>query len=798
MKLFLHVMLCLSIASALMADTPSLGLGRYKVTIASDRVDDPDVITQLLATCRCRLEPYAEIGFNGVMIRASEATARLLGSDPRILRVEEVRETPVAAVIAPVTSTAIATTAPPSVAIAPDARPVTEANAPPWDSGVYTYDGAGNISKIGTAKTYVYDRLGRLVSGGEMTSGNRQEYTYDRNANLRTITTYKPNTSPAVRTISVDMSSNRVTAFQQNGGSTPALYDGAGRLTQSPDGAFVYDAGDMVIESTIGTAPTDVRAVHLYTASDERVATIAINGKLGSDYTIRDLSGKVLRRFKQPSPSAAWFWDEDYIYRDGQLLAAEVLTPERTLHFHPDHLGTPRVITGVGGAKVWTPELHPFGEQFGPVDPNNPDYERMKFTGHERDADSLDYMHARYYAVQWGRFLSVDPVNSANTALPQSWNRYAYSANNPLNKIDPDGRATRPYERVAQAAGGAATIIETVGAVLCMGDKAQIVAAPLRTIEKMMRLGDATGDALGKNANGSKLAAAVVHDVGVASEATLLMAGAAAPAGRAATTTQLFRAVDASEATDIAASGSFRASPNGTEFKGFFFKKADAQALGEALSQQTGDAYSVVSGRAPTSLVRTSPPHQAAGEGAGVLIRNEDLEKVTPTLINWNAMHITIFGTSSAVDLLAETADVIPNVAVLAGAGPAITAKQRLDAFIMPLMQAERFGANLASAPFDRAVILRTASADIAKGLPRFIVAGVRTRVTQPRDWAGELELFLTAAFEAIVAHNAQQQDPIERVGILLDNLFVDKVGSERAIDLLRIAAERYAAADLA
>lgn len=158
-------------------------------------------------------------------------------------------------------------------------------------------------------------------------------------------------------------------------------------------------------------------------------------------------------------------------------------------------------------------------------------------------------------------------------------------------------------------------------------------------------------------------------------------------------------------------------------------------------------------------------------------------------------MHITIFGQRSAVDLLPETAHTIPNVAVLAGTGPAITTRQRLDAFIMPLMQAERFGANLASAPFDRAVILRTTSADIAKGLPRFIVAGVRTKLKHPRDWARELELFLTAAFEAIIIHNAQQNDTIERVGILIDNLFVDRVGSECAIDLLRTAAERYAAA---
>jgi len=75
----------------------------------------------------------------------------------------------------------------------------------------------------------------------------------------------------------------------------------------------------------------------------------------------------------------------------------------------------------------------------------------MKFTGHERDfngilnvdgTDYLDYMHARFYDANIGRFLSVDPVLDLKAALkyPQTWNRYAYVHNNPVNKIDPDGR----------------------------------------------------------------------------------------------------------------------------------------------------------------------------------------------------------------------------------------------------------------------------------------------------------------------------------------------------------------------
>jgi len=59
----------------------------------------------------------------------------------------------------------------------------------------------------------------------------------------------------------------------------------------------------------------------------------------------------------------------------------------------------------------------------------------------ERDIEtSLDYFGARYLSSTQGRFISVDPaLTSANVTTPQSWNRYAYSFNNPLRYIDPTG-----------------------------------------------------------------------------------------------------------------------------------------------------------------------------------------------------------------------------------------------------------------------------------------------------------------------------------------------------------------------
>jgi hypothetical protein len=47
-------------------------------------------------------------------------------------------------------------------------------------------------------------------------------------------------------------------------------------------------------------------------------------------------------------------------------------------------------------------------------------------------------MHARFYNPNWGRFLSVDPAGGA-PRLPQTWNRYTYVHNNPVNFIDPFG-----------------------------------------------------------------------------------------------------------------------------------------------------------------------------------------------------------------------------------------------------------------------------------------------------------------------------------------------------------------------
>ena len=51
-------------------------------------------------------------------------------------------------------------------------------------------------------------------------------------------------------------------------------------------------------------------------------------------------------------------------------------------------------------------------------------------------------MHARFCDPRLGRFLSLDPVRGS-PGKPQSWNRYAYVAGNPIRYWDPKGREAR-------------------------------------------------------------------------------------------------------------------------------------------------------------------------------------------------------------------------------------------------------------------------------------------------------------------------------------------------------------------
>ncbi|MEM9553081.1 MAG: RHS repeat-associated core domain-containing protein [Acidobacteriota bacterium] len=307
-----------------------------------------------------------------------------------------------------------------------------------WDTGPIDYDMMGNPVRVG-ADRYSYDGVGRLIAaevhfpsidgpGVEQTS-----YTYDRYGNLLSVAG-----GPAPVTFAVDAQTNQLVGHD---------YDSLGNLLEFGTSTFTYDPlGSVTTLRGLG-----VNRSYLYDSGGERVATLdyAAGDEPTETWSLRGTDQLLLRQVEKSA--GGWRLVKDFVHGGGLLASIEDRggDNEAIRFFHPDHLGTPRLITNraIPGQVVSYHEYLPFGWEL--TDPNV-DNEPLQFTGHERDRnfvdpdepaarnDDLDYMHARYYSPLLRRFLSVDAVQGRPES-PQSWNRYAYVRNNPMVLVDPDG-----------------------------------------------------------------------------------------------------------------------------------------------------------------------------------------------------------------------------------------------------------------------------------------------------------------------------------------------------------------------
>ena len=218
----------------------------------------------------------------------------------------------------------------------------------------------------------------------------------------------------------------------QDPNSETAPYDAAGNVLRDNNREFTYDAVSMTTSAYANGQTFE----YLYNADDERLPAVDILTTGGYETrTLRGFANQLLTVLEGEN------WKEDQIWR-GSVVAG-YNTPDGKRHYGVDYLGSPRVVTNAFGSLIGTQEFTPFGSG------GSTGSGALQLTGHERDqanlgdrtADLPNYAHARFLDTGGGRFLSVDPVLDVETALrrPQTWNRYSYVANNPVNSVDPSG-----------------------------------------------------------------------------------------------------------------------------------------------------------------------------------------------------------------------------------------------------------------------------------------------------------------------------------------------------------------------
>jgi RHS repeat-associated protein len=110
---------------------------------------------------------------------------------------------------------------------------------------------------------------------------------------------------------------------------------------------------------------------------------------------------------------------------------------------HQDQLRSNRVMSFMAGGAATT--KHDYGPYGAPLASNGSTILNTKAYINERyDAETgLQYLHARYYDPNLGRFLTPDTYDPANPAVDT--NRYAYAGNDPINSSDPSGHEKDPF-----------------------------------------------------------------------------------------------------------------------------------------------------------------------------------------------------------------------------------------------------------------------------------------------------------------------------------------------------------------
>ena len=293
-------------------------------------------------------------------------------------------------------------------------------------SYTYTYDGAGNIIKIGgTADTAAGHAVMTYDKDNRLATYNGEKVTYDERGNML----HGP----------------------LNGAMGDYTYDCRNRLieTKAADGtvtAYTYDAEN--------TRLTEETANTRHTFVTDKETTY-------SQLLTETISEKHLLTYKETATITYTYGNG--LISDSRKEAKGSDTEKR--YYHYNHIGSTTAITDADGDLLYSFTYGTYGELTGIYDADGQKMageaagqssiketlqaEKLRFLyngryGVETGANGLYYMRARYYNPQIKRFINRDIIDGSITDS-QSLNKYSYVQGNPVSLIDPFGLCAQDY-----------------------------------------------------------------------------------------------------------------------------------------------------------------------------------------------------------------------------------------------------------------------------------------------------------------------------------------------------------------
>ncbi|TXI40681.1 MAG: hypothetical protein E6Q59_03200 [Nitrosomonas sp.] len=364
---------------------------------------------------------------------------------------------------------------------------------------LYQYDAAGRLVKLGnnagTLVDYTYDTAGNLIRE-DNGNGTATTYDYDIAGRLKQITNFDADSNESsYYRYSYDSAGNRI-SMETTDGNWSYGYDAAGQLTSAhftgtrpglPDKhiEYTYDAaGNRISQTEDGvTTHYTANALNQYQTAGDANLSYDTDGNLisktdasGTWHYAYDLENR-LTSVTTPAGDVTQYEydvfgnrsaviengvrteylvdpfglgnvvgeyaDDDSLiasYAHGLGLAGRIAGDGSTAYYDIDGVGSVTGLTDDTGSLVNRYGYTPFGNELYENETIDNAFEFNGGWGVSEEANGLNYMRARFYDDDMGRFLSEDPLWLSGDIS----NLYRFALNKPINSVDPSGLFYEP------------------------------------------------------------------------------------------------------------------------------------------------------------------------------------------------------------------------------------------------------------------------------------------------------------------------------------------------------------------
>ncbi|AOR23440.1 RHS repeat-associated core domain-containing protein [Clostridium taeniosporum] len=342
----------------------------------------------------------------------------------------------------------------------------------------YTYDPNGNIETITENNkkiTYSYNELNELIREDNQVLNKTIVYSYDDGGNFESKVEYPytdPLTTPlgATNTVNYTYGDTNWKDKLTNFNGKEITYDAIGNPLTYDEYTYSWEWGRQLASMTGNGNTISYKYNDSGIRTQKTVNDITTNYHLVGDkvtyedngidkiYYTYDASGQLVSMNITSSETSDINGEYYYIRNaQGDIIGLFDGTETQIASYSYDSWGKLISIKDGSGVDI-TNDTESIGYK-------NP----YRYRGYRYDTETgLYYLQSRYYNPEWGRFINADSEGGTVGEL-LSHNVFAYCGNNPVNRLDPDGRAWWIIGAVAGAVvggiAGAAYSYYTTGSV---------------------------------------------------------------------------------------------------------------------------------------------------------------------------------------------------------------------------------------------------------------------------------------------------------------------------------------------